>query len=314
MGAPRGNQNARTHGLSPRGLEQSTQLDLSAELADLRYFYHRLADLSRELTDPLQLAEVLRVLTLASAGITRLVRTQLIVVPIDQVDYLLEFCKLTAKINLALDGRYLPPIFIPRTEHPGDDELLGQLRYQAIKLNHYFGKTPCRPPAPAAPPAPTPAPEPPSEPAGQSDPPPSPEPTADSALEHLLGLNPLPPPQVRAEPCEPEPPSAPASPTVSTTRLSAEPCAPSGPAPCEPSATRLSAAPEPPGVYYPTGNEVPQPLGAVLPYDEVACTPSRVPAPYEDLMASIEKKALRLVPPPIKLPSAYKRKAHPPPK
>jgi hypothetical protein len=50
-------------------------------LQALRYYYKKLAETSQNLTDPLAIVDVLRALTFASLGITRLVRTQLLVLP-----------------------------------------------------------------------------------------------------------------------------------------------------------------------------------------------------------------------------------------
>ena len=83
IGAPIGNHNARKHGLSPRPSDTADidRLNLDQELQSLRYYFRKLAETSLTLTDPLAIADVLRTLTFASLGISRLVRTQLIVLP-----------------------------------------------------------------------------------------------------------------------------------------------------------------------------------------------------------------------------------------
>ena len=81
LGAPLGNNNAFKHGFytrrTPRDLsnEESTNLkSLVDEIALIRIFTHKLVESSHPSADLKELAEILRILCLASASITRILR------------------------------------------------------------------------------------------------------------------------------------------------------------------------------------------------------------------------------------------------
>jgi hypothetical protein len=101
-GAPLGNQNARKHGLysqraasaPPWGAAASAPpwgaaavesppgpADLNHDIANLRAYMQRLVDVYADTRVPEEVAFVLRQLTVASLGLTRLVRTQLFANP-----------------------------------------------------------------------------------------------------------------------------------------------------------------------------------------------------------------------------------------
>lgn len=84
-GAPRGNTNALKHGFYSRqfkpretvDLDQLKPLGLQDEILMLRVFIRRLIERGHEIDSLDGLLDVLRVLSLASLSLTRLIRTQL---------------------------------------------------------------------------------------------------------------------------------------------------------------------------------------------------------------------------------------------
>jgi hypothetical protein len=86
-GAPLGNNNALKHGFYARrlpashlaGLEFTGTKSLEDEINVLRIFIRRVVDLGGETTDLMQATSMLRIITFATMGINRLVRTQITV-------------------------------------------------------------------------------------------------------------------------------------------------------------------------------------------------------------------------------------------
>jgi hypothetical protein len=84
-GAPEGNNNALKHGFYARqlpvsqlsGLEQVKSTNLEDEIEVMRIFMRRVVELGSDTTDLEKSINLLRILTFASMGINRLVRTQI---------------------------------------------------------------------------------------------------------------------------------------------------------------------------------------------------------------------------------------------
>jgi hypothetical protein len=76
------------------------------ELQALRYYYKKLAETSQTLTDSLAIADVLRTLTFASLGITRLVRTQLLVLPTQSSTIAAEIGRIADEVRRELTSEY----------------------------------------------------------------------------------------------------------------------------------------------------------------------------------------------------------------
>ncbi len=70
----------------------------------LRYYYKKLAETSLTLTDPIAIADVLRTLTFASLGISRLVRTQLVVLPTQSTTVAAEISRLAEEVRRELSS------------------------------------------------------------------------------------------------------------------------------------------------------------------------------------------------------------------
>jgi len=82
-GAPFGNRNALKHGYYSRQNPPTTTelFSLTAEIELLRHFIHHILDLGQDTTTLPEAESLLRSLSLASATLARLVRTQHIISP-----------------------------------------------------------------------------------------------------------------------------------------------------------------------------------------------------------------------------------------
>jgi hypothetical protein len=84
-GAPKGNNNALKHGFYARkistsdldGLEETLSTNLKDEIEVMRIFMRRVVELGSKTSDLEKAINLLRILTFASMGINRLVRTQI---------------------------------------------------------------------------------------------------------------------------------------------------------------------------------------------------------------------------------------------
>ena len=84
-GAPKGNNNALKHGFYARqisdsdlaGLDQTHSTSLEDEIEVMRIFMRRVVELGSQTADLEKAINLLRILTFASMGINRLVRTQI---------------------------------------------------------------------------------------------------------------------------------------------------------------------------------------------------------------------------------------------